>query len=383
MVRHFSMLTVLRRTPFKVLRWFLPKVGIELGMNLKELRACDLPQVISAYKTLSPEQRQQAESIVEDIVSLANRDGIAALRESARLNGVVYWDVIFKPDASAYLQAIWAWSAEHKTFEQAKKFLHANQSVRFCKRVGLPHTPPLLCENKLAELKERLQNFFMEQQGRGAICTIDAFERGSGKYSVFVYPDDYERAVLRHDENENLVPSMDKTVFEIFLDVDSNEGSISLSAKLSKPLRDALEDIFIRVLYEIEPPVVSKPKYDLEILKDNKLVLATDAEDCVTAEISFINLLWISINSSSTFKSHRNGDIFATINHLLKKEKRTLDDAIVQSAAIRFRFLPKPERRAGIVCVEIASSNNIMIRCKDAKRVEVMQKYLKKWGIEQ
>ncbi|MDR2346837.1 MAG: hypothetical protein LBE18_12310 [Planctomycetaceae bacterium] len=382
MNRSFSMLTVLRRTPFKMLRWFLPKVGLDLGLDLKQLRACDLPQVITAYKLVSSEKRQEVETIVEDIVSLANQEGIAALRESARLNQVVYWDVIFRPNASAYMQAIWAWTSEHKTFEQAKKLLQANQSVRFCKRTGLPHTPPLLTENKLAELKAAFQKFFIEHQHRGEICTVEAFSRGNGKYSVFVYPDDYERAVLRHDEQANLVPSMDKTVFEIFFDIDSAEGSLSLSAKLSKQLRDQLEDIFIRTVYEIDPPVVSKPKYDLEKLKDSKFILATDPTDFVTAEISFMNLFWIGLNSSSSFKSHRSGNIFVTINQLLKKEKRNLDDAAVQSVAIRFHFLPKPDRRAGVVCVEISSSNNIVIRCKDVKRVEVMYKYLKQWGLE-
>ncbi|MDR2762297.1 MAG: hypothetical protein LBB88_06800 [Planctomycetaceae bacterium] len=382
MNRSFSMLTVLRRTPFRALRWFLPKVGLDLGLDLKRLRACDLPQVISAYQLVSPEKRREIETIVEDIVSLANQEGIAALRESARLNQVVYWDVIFRPNASAYLQSIWAWSSERKTFEQAKKFLHANQSVRFCKRIGLPHTPPLLNENKIAELKDAVQNFFVEHQHRGEVCTVDAFERGNGKYSILVYPDDYERAVLRHDEQANLIPSMDKPVFEIFFDIDSTEGSLSVSAKLSKQLREQLEDIFIRIAYEIEPPVVSKPKYDLEKLKDSNFILATDPDDCVTAEISFMNLFWIGINSSSSFKTHRRGDIFVTINQLLKKEKRSLVDAAVQSAAIRFHFLPKADRRAGVVCVELSSSNNIVIRCKDVKRVEVMHKYLKRWEIE-
>ncbi len=50
MTRQFTMTTVLRRTPFKALKWFLPSVELDMGFDWEKMRACDLPKVLAAYE---------------------------------------------------------------------------------------------------------------------------------------------------------------------------------------------------------------------------------------------------------------------------------------------------------------------------------------------
>jgi hypothetical protein len=126
MSKTFSMATVLRRIPFPVLRWFLPDIGIELDFDWEKIHAYDLPKVIEAYESLPETQRNHAEQIVQNIVVLANKKGVIAMHESARIFGLTYWERLFPADSSAYLQAIWAWTEHKDMFEMAKDMLKEN-----------------------------------------------------------------------------------------------------------------------------------------------------------------------------------------------------------------------------------------------------------------
>jgi hypothetical protein len=126
MSKPFSMTTVLRQTPFQMLRWFLPYIGIDLDFDWETLRVSDLPKVIAAYEAEPEEHRRQAEKIVQQIVVLANKKGVIAMRDSARNYGLTYWERMFSKDSSPYLQAIWAYVEHRDMFEMAKEMLLEN-----------------------------------------------------------------------------------------------------------------------------------------------------------------------------------------------------------------------------------------------------------------
>jgi len=126
MSKEFSMASVLRKTPFKMLHWFLPSVGIDLDVDWEKLHAYDLPGIITAYEQCPDNQKAKAEEIVKGIVVLANKKGVDALRKAAQTCGLDYWAVMFRDDASPYLQAIWAWSEHPKMFEMAREFLNTD-----------------------------------------------------------------------------------------------------------------------------------------------------------------------------------------------------------------------------------------------------------------
>jgi hypothetical protein len=109
-----------------MLRWFLPEVGIELDFDWEKMHAYDIPKIIAAYESEPEEQRQHAEEIVQEIVVLANKKGVIAMREAARKCGLTYWERMFPTGSSAYLQAIWAWAEHKEMFEMAKEMLKEN-----------------------------------------------------------------------------------------------------------------------------------------------------------------------------------------------------------------------------------------------------------------
>lgn len=371
--------TVLRRTPFKVLRWFLRDVGIHLDFDWEQMHTCDLPKVISAYRLIPPEQKEKAEVVVREIVSLADQEGMAAMNEAVKICGLSYMDLMFKAYPSAYLQAIWLWSNHREVFVQARNLLQANRAVYFRKRSGLPTGIPPLTDETLASLKEHLQIFFTEKQKRGKVCTVEAFERSDGRFCIAAYPDDQPIPYLEHKQDE-LVPVMVNPVFEVLFDLEVNTGTLAVSAKLGKAVKKELENLFIRTVYGIEPPPLDEPCYDVAKLKDSRFRLTTEPSDAVSAEVGFIGLKWREISTITTFSAVQGISVFQGIKELIRKEKRNLDVAEVRRAAIRFHFQRMTGRRAGILCAELTPTN-LTLRCKDAVRIEIIHKYLKQWEI--
>jgi hypothetical protein len=104
----------------------LPDIGIDLDFDWEKVHAYDLPQVIVAYESLPEEQRSHAEQIVQNIIVLANKKGVIAMKEAAKICGLTYWERMFPPDSSAYLQAVWAWTEHKDMFEMAKDMLKEN-----------------------------------------------------------------------------------------------------------------------------------------------------------------------------------------------------------------------------------------------------------------
>lgn len=380
MSRKFSMDTVLRRTPFKVLRWFLPRVGIDLGFDWEKMHTYDLPKVITAYGQVSEEQKAEAEKIVREIFQLADSQGVNALREAARLDKIVYWDTIFQPNASAYLQAIWAWTQYREMFDKASKLLQANRSVYARKRTGLPVKAQPVTDEMLKDLKTQLQEFYERKHGGAVVCTVEAIDREDGRCCVFAYVDDVEKPILQHDELANLVGVMVKPVFEIAFEVNGAEGTLAVSAKPA--LREELEDLFIETAYGIDPPPAEKIVYDIEKLKYRQFQYVTDPEDCVRVEPSMMKIKWDFLRRATEFNVERGDDIHDSVKCYMSRKEISLDQSTLKRIRLRFFFGPRSDRRAGMISVEIGeTASSCIINCKDQSKINIVYKCLQRWGI--
>ena len=382
MTRQFTMTTVLRRTPYKALRWFLPSVLGDLDFDWQNLRACDVAKVIIAYEELPPVRKEHVEEIVRDITSLASIEGVAALNEAAKICKISYWDVAFRANSSTYLKAIYAWSMHHEMFETAKTLLQVNRPAYGRKRMGLPVGESPFSDDKLGGLKWALQKFFFEKEKRGQVCTVEMFDRGDGQFSIFAYPDDHEIPKLYHNEREELQPRMDKSVFEVFFAVDTNMGSLELAAQLPKPLKEELENLFIRTVYGIEPPPILKPVYAIDPMKYPDFPMPTNPADKVRVETAMMSLKWNFHKRATVFFVERGDDIHESVACYRSRKELTLERAALKRIRLRFYFESRPDRRAGMVTAEICgSSSHCRINCKDSDKVDTILRYLDDWGI--
>lgn len=382
MSRKFTMATVLRRTPYKALRWFLPNVLVDLPFDWQKLRACDVDKVITAYDELPAHRKDGIEIIVQEITSLASIEGVAALNEAARICKISYWDVAFRANSSTYLKAIYAWSMHREMFETARTLLQVSRPAYGRRRTGLPIGVTPFADDKLGLLKWALQKFFFEKEKRGQVCTVEAFDRGDGKFSIFAYPDDHEIPKLYHNEQEELLPRMDKSVFEVFFAVDTNAGTLELAAQLPKLLKEELEDLFIRTLYGIEPPPILKPVYIIDPMKYPDFPMPTDPADRVRVETAMMSLKWTFCKRATDFFVERGDNIHESVACYRSRKELTLVDAALKRIRLRFFFEPRQDRRAGMVTAEIcAATSNCIIKCKDSSKVETILRCLDGWGI--
>jgi len=146
-------------------------------------------------------------------------------------------------------------------------------------------------------------------------------------------------------------------------------------------MKGLLEETFIRTVYGIEPPPYVQPLYAIDMLKNERFPLATDPEDCVRAEISMFQIKWDYHSRATQFGVVVGDSIHDSVACYESRKEVSRDKAQFQRTRIRFFFGPKPDRRAGMITVEIAPPGTCIIKCHDPVKIEIVHKYLRRWGI--
>jgi hypothetical protein len=155
-----------------------------------------------------------------------------------------------------------------------------------------------------------------------------------------------------------------------------------MAAKLGKSLKENLEDIFIRTMYGIEPPLTDGTIYAIDAMKYPYFSMPTDSVDCVHIEISMMSIKWDFQKRATIFGVERGDNIHESVACYMSREELTLEKAKLQRIRLRFFFGPRPDRRAGMVTAEICeSSSNCTINCKDTSKVDVIHKCFRNWGV--
>ena len=376
----FSINTIFRMTPVRFLCGFFDKIGIDMQIDWKNIR--DIKPIQAAYQMLSETDRQRSENILKRITALACKEGLCAINEAARIVGPRQWDASHKLNATLYQKIIWTWTVHPKLIDKALEIFQVNKIKYSYKLEGLPTAEPEINEAMLLRLKREMQSLFLEKESRGDVCTVEVLRKGNGQYCFFVFPNDYERAVLKHDENEQLYGAREQSVFEIVFALDCNTGILELACDVNKAMQEELVRVFLATVYGIEPPPQHEPTYDMSVLKNRNFPLKTDPYDSISVEISLLCIKWDKTGRTTSFGVPRKDSVFASIDDFFRKEKRNLKEGMVTHAALRFRFHPKPDRRAGVLSADITSATNCNINSKDKQRVDLINKYLELWGIK-
>jgi len=107
--RVFSVRTVLRQTPNRLIRQFLERLGhADLDIAWDELDERDIEPIVRALDTLTSTQLNRAEGALRTVFDLACDSGIAALLEAGELCGDHDLFGAMPEDAGLYERAMWA-----------------------------------------------------------------------------------------------------------------------------------------------------------------------------------------------------------------------------------------------------------------------------------
>jgi hypothetical protein len=370
--------------PNLLLREFFAKLKHDhFGIDYERLGEREVEPLVAAITDLPRLDQDLIEGSLRSIFELACDSGIQSLVESAEKCGDVDFALSMPQDAGPYEKVMWTWLHRKEVFEKAYQIHQVTSLSWWRKRNDLPQKEPNLLSATTMRLEEELARFLTHHQGRGQICTVEVLNQGNGLYYFFAYPDDFVQNIMAHDEDGKLTPRTFRRTFVVVFAYNAREGSLELFAKVPPKLKPRLEEIFTRTVLGEELGLwESGPVYELNILKDRLLILATDPEDRLKVAIrkmrlSFANGRRILLEITDDYD-----DIYHMIDECLKEEHASLDDVNITSVTFRFEMLPLDGRKTGTMTFDVAFPNHCGLRNHRPERVELAQKYLKRWGID-
>lgn len=241
---------------------------------------------------------------------------------------------------------------------------------------------PDFSEATKRRLEHTLENLFSDRQGRGHVCTARMLDTGNGMYYVFAYPDDYPKSAFAHDESRALVPQTFRHTFEIAFAYDSKRGTLEICGKVSNKVKKQLEDIFIDIVLNSRIERYEETVYHLDVVRDLAKFPVIDPEDRIRIMLKGFEIMTpggVTIHTSTT---ERQGHLLEYIDTRINSYREYYQDAKVTFIKLCFEFLAKGNRKRGTTTFCIGAPNLNTLQNKDPERLELIRKYLIKWGIE-
>lgn len=385
MSRQFSVPTILRMVPNDLLRAFFHLLGHgEFDPNWPELGAHEVDPLLDYITDLPNSRANVIEQELRSIYELSCDTGMAAIVEAAKVEEASR--LVFEiPEAlNIHGRATWVRLHYPQVFETAL-FLHQVDNLTWWrKRNDLPSNTPDVSQEAIDRLEFEISSL-LKSQGRGKVCTVETYSRGSVDY-FFAYPDDFVETAHMHDDSGKLTATAIRKTMQIVLAYDRVEGTLESYAKLNKPLKEQLERLFADCILhwnlgDHEPDKA----YQLDHLNDESFELATSPRDCLSAQIVKMRLagrtnrrrLLIEIDRSQPGES-----IHTALRECLNTEGIPLWHWNVAGVSIRFEFQAMPGRKPGHQTIDINFPRSCNLRSARPERVELIQKYLKLWGID-
>jgi hypothetical protein len=278
---------------------------------------------------------------------------------------------------------MWAWIHKPDAVIRAAAIHQVDRLSWWRRRTDLPRKEPDRSEPTLHALGQRLSELLMTEEGRGRFCSVEVLER-RGSVCYLAYPDDFVQNFSEHDAEGQLAVRTYRPTFTVAFAFTPSDGSLELCAKVPLRLRPRVESIFAETVLGIELPDWNPTSaYNLNRLKEPSFVLVTDPADNLIVHVRHIRL---SLKNSKRrigldADPDRQEDVFRMLVECLNREHVPLAAVNVTKATFCFEFPPVDGRRAGSATFDVIYPSNCNLRHQPAWRVELITKYLRRWGI--
>ncbi len=384
MSRQFSLPTVIRMVHKELLaQFFIQLKNPCWGLNWNERPRRHVDSILQCLDCFEPKQREAAELILRNVFDLACPTGILAIRDAAKMLQPALLQKL--PDSiNLYCQAMWTWLNAPEVFEQALMYLELDELSWWSKRNDLPQVTPRLDAEALEWFARDVSQLLEENQGRGQHCTIEHLNRDRNVDYFFCFPDDYVKTITVHNQAGKLTTKTLRETFEIVFAYTRSTGTLELSARLNKQLKQQLEESFAwHVLEEQIGPRSRERVFDLNQLKRSEFQLETDPADQVVACLRKLRLDLPDRMQSITLES-KGGSRDAMqhmVDECLNRERLSLDELEVSQAQFQLHFASTTHRGRGTMTFDVAHPDRCNLRRHRPERVAVAQKHLKLWNV--
>ena len=383
--RQFSIPTVLRMVPNDLLSDVFNRLGHGgLGIAWRELKEREVEPVVKAISLLPRREQSKIESVLRSIFELACETGIDAIFEAALRCGDLDLPRSMPRDTGPYAKAAWAWLHRIEAFEKATLFHQVENLAWWRKRRDLPQVRPDTSHSALKRLGEAISDFLLLSQGRGQACTVEHFSRSDGTDYFFAHADDFVENITSHDDEGTLSPKVLKQTFVMVFAFNADEGSLELFARVPGKLKVEIEKIFCgSILRQPLGDWCPEAAYELDQLKDPSFILATDPEDQLRVWVRRLRLSFRT-NGRRILLEVPSGDdsMHEMMAQCLCSENVSMDDVHVTLATLTFEFLAQEGRKPGTLTFDVAWPHYCSLRNQRPERVEIAQKYLKRWKMD-
>ncbi len=385
MSRQFSIPTVLRMVSNALLEKFFERLGHgDFDPCWPKLKEREIDPILDYVGELPLDQLNEIESALRSIFDLACTSGFDALLEAGPHCDEPDLGSLAPDDLNVYGRATWAWLNHRKVFDKAQIIHQFEHMAWWRKRNDLPKNEPDTSLEAKANLETDISTL-LKSQGRGKDCTVEMFTRGSVD-CFFAYADDFVQNVFVHDEDGKLAAKAFRQTLLVVFAYDREEGSLETFAKLPKKLKEQLEVIFARAILHWElGPHEPDAVYKLNQLKDSSFELKTEPADGLRVKIHKMRL-------SAKYSGRRilvevdNEDPADNIHKAIKEcvnlEVVPLSEWNAMQITFCFEFLPLEGRKHGQQSFDVRYPRSCSLRNARPDRIELIQKYLKRWEID-
>lgn len=385
MSRQFSIPTVLRMTPNALLAECFQVLGHgDFDPRWPDLRKQEIDPILDYLGDLPTEQLNEMESVLRSVFDLACESGLEALQEAGPHCGVPDLGALVPEDLCIWGRAMWVWLHHRKVFDKAQIIHQVEHMAWWRKRNDLPKNAPDTSPAAREKL-ERDISTLLKAQGRGKDCTVETLTRGNVDY-FFAYPDDFVQNVTVHDEDGKLAPEAFRQTLLIVFAYNREEGSLETYAKLTKPVKEKLEGLFASAILHWELDAYDPDAaYELDQLKDASFDLTPDPSDQLRVRIRKLRLsgkhsgrrLLIEVDDEDP-----DDNIHKALEECVNFETVLLTEWHATLVTFCFEFLPLDGRKHGQQSFDVGYPRSCSLRNARPERVELIQKYLKRWKID-
>lgn len=385
--RRFSIPTVLRMVPNTLLKTFFASLGHEeFDPKWAELKEKEVTPILKYLDELPRDKLDEVESALHSVSDLASDDGLGVLLEAGKVCGVPNLGTLVPDKLSVSGRVMWIWLNHRSVFQKAEILHQIDHLSWWRKRNDLPRNTPDTSRHAIEKLACEISNL-LKEQGRGKDCTVETTTRGD-VYYFFAYPDDFVENVLIHDSEGHLSPETFRQTLCVVFAYDLAEGSLELHAGrgIHKPIKEQLEVTFADAILHWELNAYDREAaYELDQLKDPLFNLTTDPADRLSVRIRKLRLS--SANSGRRIHIEVDDDdpddnIHTAIAECINLEKVPLSQWHVTLVTFRFEFLHTEGRKPGRQSLDVGYPRSCSLRNARPERVELIQKYLKRWKID-
>lgn len=382
----FSLSTALRMVPNALLRKYFDKLGhSEFDVVWDELKERDIEPILRYVELLPKEESDAIESGLHSVFDLASDAGLTALFQAAKDSGHSEMVTETPEKLGLWGKAMWIWLHYPRVFEKGEILLRLDRMSFWRKRTDLPNRSPDTSPVAIEHLQHQISDLLREQ-GRGRECTVEWLKRGE-TYYFFAHPDDFVSNLMVHDKEGRLAPKAIRQTLDIVYAYEPTKKSLELYAKkLPKNTKEQLEVFFAQtILHEKLPKYDPQVVYELDHLKHEFVNLKTDHADHVSVRIRRLRLL--NPSESRTVEitiddSKPNETIGKAIREVMRIEESPLTQWRVTFVTFRFIFHPMDGRKHGRQSFDVGYPRSCSLRNARPERIELIQKYLKKWDID-